>query len=210
MTLDANGLAFILFAVVMALVMVVKWYPKINGIILKALGRMEAELDPPQEKPTIENLNARIDDLERQLTAADVRAMTLSEQAGRDKERLEGQLTSLQTQFDELKARYVKTEAEKAQIAQQRDAGLQKITQLLEENNNHLKTIKSLSDELNDVEIKVEALTVDSKARKSFENLIDELSSSFTRALIPALLLAVKDAIRATNEIKVLPTESQP
>lgn len=215
--LDANGAAVILAVPILALVLVWRWYPKINSLIQKALGNAIEETEPKKTKPTMDSLAARIDILEKELSEAysdkdnAIKERDKArEEIGQLKSEFQGKIDGLQTQLDDLKKSYEQQTAAVGLVTKERDEINRNYTALLERHNDNLELVNSLTNEMNDLEIKVDALTIDNKAHKSFEVLIDELGTRFASALVPALVNAVQTAIRATNEVKVMPAESKP
>lgn len=206
--MDVNGAAAILTAVILAVVGVYKQYPKFMS---RYAPNGEESATP---KPTLETLNSRLETLEKELNEARqdrdeaiAERDKAREEIGKLRTEFQQQIANLQKQIDNLNNSNEQQIRETVRVTGERDKLDTDYKTVLREYTETLKLVKSLTDEINDLEIRVDGLTIDNKAHKSLDVLVDE----FSKRLIPALLAAVRDAIHSTSELKkVVPQEANP
>lgn len=118
------------------------------------------------------------------------------EEIGKLRNEFQGKIDDLQRRVDQLELSGIEKDRNIARITAERDAIEKEHKALLIRYTERQDTVISMGNELNDLEIRVEALTIDNKAHKSLDVLVDELSKRF----VPALVTAFQDAVRSTSE----------
>lgn len=189
-----------------------------NGGILSSLFKGNANKTPDQTpKLTIEErvgameselseVRRERDEARKDRDEATTERDNAREEIGKLRSEFQAKINDLQKRLDQLEMLGQEKDKNIARITAELDAKEKDYKALLIKYTERQDTVISMGNELNDLEIRVEALTIDNKAHKSLDMLVDE----FGKRLVPALLVAVRDAIRAAGETKITPQESAP
>lgn len=198
--MDANGLAFTLTAIILTLLGVYKGYPRLAARV------SGINADSAEEKPTIENLNARIKELEAKVTAAQQERDKAHEESGKLQEQLETRINDLQSQINDLKTQNNKITAEATRVTKERDDALEENRKLLKRIAEHQETIISMGDSNHAMEKDIQELKIANAAAHKVDDIVIALSKGIGDA--------VRDGIKAalsTGELaKIVLKEAAP
>lgn len=200
--MDANGIAAVIVTVILTALGVYKKLPQIMALLNGTSA--EAALpngEKPKDKPTIANLNARIDDLIADLKQAKEDYAKAHEENGSLRTKFELQIKGLQTQIDELRESNRRATDEIAKVKVERDSAEDKYHKLLEKSNEDQQTIISMGNTLDKMEKRVSELehqlAVNTSVEQSFIKFGDKLAESLKGAIQSAIQQVAQPSVEA-------------
>lgn len=205
--MDANGIAGIIVAVIMIALGVYKKLPQIMAIINGTSN--DAALtngEKTKDKPTIANLNARIDDLENKLKEAKEDYAKALKENGEEQQRFQTQIDQQQKEFGELRDQNQREIAEKLQVTRQRDEAEDKYHRLLEKSNEDQKTIISMGNTLDTLENRISELEHQLAVNTSVEQAFIKFGDRLVESLKSGIQSAIQQVAQPNVNVEANPT----